>query len=82
MSCLLEVQSWTLCFSLVSVGSDTCRDNHIETEVRFGTMDRQQYVCAAPPHSTILIGSASDAQVFNHVPRDPGSLCAVDYNQF
>ncbi len=33
-----------------------------------------------PPHSNVLIGSAADRQVFNNVPRDAGSLCAIDYN--
>ncbi len=33
-----------------------------------------------PPQSSVLVGSAADPKVFDDVPRDPGSVCAVDYN--
>ena len=35
--------------SAVVLGVDLCRDNHIETIVKFGTGDFSQYVCLGPP---------------------------------
>ena len=66
--------------SAVVLGVDLCRDNHIETIVKFGTGDFSQYVASAPPQSDVLVGSAVDLRAFDNVPRDPGSICAIDYN--
>ncbi len=64
----------------MTTGADLCRDNSVETVVRFDSDDFGQYVSSVPSHSSVLVGSAVDCPVFKEVPRDPGSVCANDYN--
>ena len=58
----------------------TSADKGLETEVDLSSGSSKFVVCTVPAHSDVLVGSAAVRSFFNSVSRDPGSICAVDYN--
>ena len=70
-----EPSSQSLCLELMCVRALVLRPVLLSGRVVLSGM-----LFLPPPHSEVLVGSGIDSNVFDYLPKDPGSICASVYN--